>query len=81
MQIELLLMKDLTEIFRAELDDPKLNLVADDTNDTIESWDSLAHVRIIAAVERQFGIQFDFDEIETISSIAQFVTALRKHGV
>jgi acyl carrier protein len=81
MHTETDLLSSLTAIFRAELDNPKLNLSATDTNETVEEWDSLAHVRIIAAVEKKFQMQFDFDEIETIASVADFLAALHKHGV
>lgn len=38
--------------------------VSDDASpDTIESWDSLRHMKLVLALEEDFGIQFHDDQI------------------
>jgi acyl carrier protein len=69
----------VTKIFRAELDDPNLELDMSKSQSDIIEWDSLAHVRIVLAVERTFDIQFDVDEIEKIDSIRRIFEAVARH--
>jgi acyl carrier protein len=35
---------------------------------TIEGWDSVNHIQLILALESEFGIQFDPDEIAELNS-------------
>jgi acyl carrier protein len=41
--------------------------------ETIESWDSLAQINIVAALEQRFGVTFDVSEIETMLSYSIIV--------
>jgi acyl carrier protein len=72
-------LETIVDIFRIELDNSKLNLGISDVQSDIVEWDSLAHVRIILAIERAFNIQFDVDEIEKIDSIRGMYDAIAKH--
>lgn len=42
---------------------------ADATRDTLPGWDSLVHVNIVLAVEQQFDVQFQPEEILEMLSI------------
>jgi acyl carrier protein len=35
---------------------------------TIESWDSVNHMKLVVALEEEFDIKFDQEEIETLIS-------------
>ena len=37
--------------------------------DTDGSWDSLNHLRIITAVQQEFGVEFSLEEIQGIRSV------------
>ena len=39
--------------------------------ESIESWDSVEHLNLILALETQFGIEFEPEEIERMKSIGQ----------
>jgi acyl carrier protein len=69
----------LTRIFREELDDGKLAITMDTDQSDLDSWDSLAHVRIVMGVERAYAIQFDVSEIENIKSVRGFYGAVESH--
>jgi acyl carrier protein len=51
------------------------------TQHTIESWDSLAMVQLIADLQRAFAIEFDLNEIETLRSYEEISRALSRKGV
>jgi len=48
----------------------------------VERWDSLGHLTLVAAVEREFSIRFDEDEILEFTSIQAILSTVeRKVGV
>ncbi len=72
----------LTNIFRDVFDDDALILHDDMTADNVESWDSLTHVDLIVAIEKEFKIRLTTGEISGLKSVGQ-LTALvsRKAGM
>ncbi|MBN2895274.1 MAG: acyl carrier protein [Campylobacterales bacterium] len=48
---------------------------------TIDEWDSVAHMSLIAALEEGFDIMLDTDEIINMSSLKAAYEILRAHGV
>ena len=66
----------LTEIFEDVMDLDDLTLTAATTADDIEEWDSLSHVRLIVAVEREWGISFTNAEIEGFKCVGDLVSAI-----
>ena len=70
-------LSDLQPIFDDIFGDESVALTAETTSDDIATWDSVAHVSIIVAVERQFGIMFDPDEIMDMENVGAMVEAIR----
>lgn len=70
----------LVPIFREELDDQRLDLSLGTSQKDLAGWDSLAQVRLVAAIESEFGFQFSIDEIESTSSVRGFVEGIRKRS-
>jgi acyl carrier protein len=66
----------VSTIFKNELDDESIHLKLEDNTDTVDGWDSLAHVRIITSVESEFDLQFDVAEIEKATSVLFIVSAV-----
>ena len=54
----------VAEIFFLDEDEVKVESTPDD----IALWDSLNHLRLITAVEAEFGVKFSMNEIQTIDS-------------
>jgi acyl carrier protein len=55
----------VAQIFQVPLEE----LTPNSSPDTIESWDSLAHLNLVLALEQEFGIQFTPEEIEELLSV------------
>lgn len=72
-------LADLTEVFREELDDPHLVIDHSTSQETLERWDSLAHVRIVAAVEERFEFNFTLSQIESVTSVGQILNIIATH--
>lgn len=47
----------------------------------VESWDSLRHMQLIAAIESKFDVQLGFDEIVSMRTVGAIRQVLNKHGV
>ena len=74
-------MKSLEQIFADSL---AINLsdISDElTYQSIPQWDSVAHMALIAAVEDEYGIMLDTDDIIDMSSVGKAKAILQKYGV
>lgn len=47
----------------------------------IEQWDSLGHMTLVAAIEDEFGVQLDTDQVIDLSSFKVAADMLRDAGV
>jgi len=51
---------------------PELSALRDeDSPETIEGWDSANHVNLVLALEAEFGVEFDADEIGELTSVGR----------
>ena len=74
-------MKSLEQIFADSLA-INLNDISDAlTYQSIPQWDSVAHMTLIAAVEDEYGIMLDTDDIIDMSSVGKAKAILQKYGV
>lgn len=48
---------------------------------SVKQWDSVAHMALVAALESEFNVMLDTDDIIAMSSVAVARDILRKHGV
>ena len=68
----------LTDIFREVLEDDSLVLRDDLTADQVESWDSLNHIDLIVAVERNFKIRFTTAEITSLRNVGELINLVQR---
>ena len=61
------------EVFRQVFDDPGIVLREEMTADDIDGWDSLTHINLIIALEREFRIKFATAEISKLKEDGQNV--------
>lgn len=70
--------ENVQDIFRDVFDEEEL-VINDETNvDDIEDWDSLAQVRLTVAIEKKFGIKFDFGELTTLHNVGEMLELIGK---
>ncbi|OAS14506.1 acyl carrier protein [Paenibacillus oryzisoli] len=71
----------LKTIFAEALDTAE-NMIQDDlAYNSIEQWDSIAHMTLIAAIDEGFDIMMDTDDVIDLSSYAKAKEILGKYGV
>ncbi len=48
--------------------------------ETVESWDSLRHMSLIIAIEREFNVDLEDEEIEQMTSYDVIVSILKEQS-
>ena len=70
----------LRPIFRDILDDPELPVTPTLSPADCPQWDSVAHVRLVLAIEEEFAIQFSTEDVAGFATVADLVSALGQLG-
>ncbi len=74
-------MDPLVQIFAETLDVPVGDLSDESSPDTVGSWDSLAAMALVVAIEEEFGVNLSTREIMKMSSIGLARDVLKSKGV
>ncbi len=72
---------ELTELIASVLDVEPETLNEDSGRSTLEVWDSLAHLNIIAAVEETFGVMFSTAEMRELTSVRALRATLAERDI
>ena len=57
---------------------PVAKLSAESGPESIESWDSVQHLNLVLALESQFGIEFEPEEIDQMKSIGKIAALVER---
>ena len=71
----------LNKVFQDVFDDDSIRITPATTADDIEDWDSLEHITLISAVEKEFRMKFKMKEVTSMKNVgemAAIVEARRK---
>ncbi len=68
----------LTGVFRDVFDDPTLTVGETTTASDVDGWDSLAHVSLIVAVEKAFGVRFTTKEVQALANVGDFIRLIER---
>ena len=60
-----------------DLDEDEIN--DEMTSDSVERWDSLNHLRLVTALEDEFGIQLTMDEVNAMIGYPKIVELVSKY--
>ncbi|MFF5173188.1 acyl carrier protein [Micromonospora sp. NPDC000089] len=74
-------LERLRVVFRSALELPGDAPVDNLEYRGIDKWDSLAHMSLVAAIEDEFGVMLDTDEVIDLSAFSRAREILEKHGV
>ena len=71
----------LTALFQDVFDRDDIALNLKTTASDVDGWDSLAHIRLMIAIEGAFSIKFDVGEFQEFRNVGDLVAGiLRRHG-
>jgi acyl carrier protein len=55
---------------------PAAELTSESSSETVEAWDSLQQLNLVLAVEQEFDVRLDPEDIEKMGSVAGIVRVL-----
>ncbi|MGE4132103.1 MAG: acyl carrier protein [Bdellovibrionales bacterium] len=67
----------LEKVFQISFDDSSISIHDEMTAADIEEWDSLNHMLLIVAVEKEFGVKFAISEIVDLKNVGEMVGLLK----
>jgi acyl carrier protein len=68
----------LQVVFRDIFDDDSIVLREDMTAADVANWDSLNHIDLIVAIEREFKVKFTTAEVTTLKNVGQLAALVDK---
>ncbi len=71
------ILKQVQDIFRDILDDENIILSDTSTAEDIEDWDSLTHIQLIKAIEKNFSIRFTSREILSWNNVGEMLDCIK----
>ena len=66
----------LRVVFQDVFDDPDIEIKPETTTADIEDWDSLTHIQLLVAVEREFGIRFNTGEVAGLQNVDEMANLI-----
>jgi len=70
------ILSEIQEILRDVLDEPTVVLAETTTPTEVNGWDSMAHLQLIVAIEKHFGINFNSNEILSWRSVGEMLNSI-----
>ena len=71
-----LLLERIRGIAADILEVPAASITTESSPESVASWDSVRHLNLVLALEEEFGLQLDPEEIDRMHSIGEIVAAL-----
>jgi len=72
------MLKKINEIFIDTLDNDDIVLTYETTASDVDDWDSLNHIQLVVAIEKQFKIRFTSQEIQSWKNIGEMLDCMIK---
>jgi acyl carrier protein len=72
------ILERVQPIFQDVLDDPSLRVERASSAESVEGWDSLAHINLIASIEKEFGIQFALGELSELKNVGEMIDLMER---
>ncbi|MCA9320677.1 MAG: acyl carrier protein [Planctomycetes bacterium] len=79
MMTESAVMSRVEALFRDLLDDDEIVLTTATTARDVEDWDSVTHLELMVAIERDFAIRFTTGEIAGFDDVGALVRGILRH--
>ena len=66
----------LDRVFQDVFDDDSMHVSENTTANGSEDWDSLEHITLVSAVEREFRMKFKMGEISSMKNVGEMVSII-----
>lgn len=72
------ILSRLQPVFREVFEDESLTVDRGSDASSVDGWDSLAHVNLVASVEEEFGVRFALGELEDLQCVGDMVDLIER---
>lgn len=72
------ILEKLNQVFKSVFDDDNLIICSSTTSSDVDGWDSLAHIRLIVAIEKEFVMRFSVSEISNLQNVGDMIELISK---
>ncbi len=72
------ILEHLQLIFRDVLDDQGLIINRESNARSVEGWDSLAHINLIASIEQEFHVRFALGELQDLKNVGDMIDLIER---
>jgi len=72
------ILEKLTAVMRRVFEQAELRVGEQTTASDVDGWDSIAHVGLIVAVEKAFGVRFTTREVKGLGNVGDFVRLIER---
>jgi acyl carrier protein len=69
-------LQKVNDIFIDTLDNEDIVLTYETTANEVEDWDSLTHIQLVVAVEKQFKVRFTSQEIQSWKNVGEMLDCI-----
>lgn len=66
----------LQKVFQDVFDDDEIEVTETTTSEDIEDWDSLEHINLVSAVEKEFGMKFTMAQVVGMKDVGEMVDVI-----
>ena len=66
------ILADVNRIFREVLNNNAIQLRYETTAADVPEWESLTHVELVVAIEKNFNIRFNFAELQKFKNVGEW---------
>ena len=63
----------LNRVFQEVFDDDEIKITEGTTADDIEDWDSLMHITLVVAIEKEFSIRLNAAEVGKLKNVGEML--------
>lgn len=68
----------LQNVFREVFDDARLVITPTTSAADIDDWDSVAQVKLVLAIEAEFGFRLATEEVSSIRTVGGFLNSIER---
>ena len=72
------IFNEVQDIFRDIFDEDDLIIVDSTNSDQVEDWDSLNHINLVSAIEKEFKIKFALGELMSLKDVGAMIDLMEK---
>ncbi|OGX23540.1 MAG: acyl carrier protein [Omnitrophica WOR_2 bacterium GWF2_38_59] len=70
----------LNKVFKDVFDDDSLEINETMTAEDVDMWDSLMHITLIVAIEREFGIKFNTSDVNSLENVGSLIEKIKERS-